>query len=316
MAAAVGIALVVAMVVLMRACAPAPTTVRAVAVGGMVCDPRDPQFAGGDGTVDGCRHQVVSDAAVALSPDALLGLGDYLFEVPDADAYATHYDGSWGRLRDVTIPALGNQELKVNEANTYRAYFGARAAPAPDYWATDLGAWRVIVLNSNCTSVPGGCAEGSPQHRWLAEELAASSARCTVALWHHPRWSNGIAGADRRTADLVDLMVAHGVDLGLSAHEADYERFRPMDARGRADDRGIRTFVVGAGGQAVYRPEDGRAAWRARNGSPGSEHFDGTHHGFLELTLAPAGYTWRYHALVDERAGAVRVVDSGSAACS
>ena len=312
--------IVAAILVGLRACdEPAPVTIRAVAVGGMVCDPADPQFNDGRGTGRGCQHQAVSDAAVALNPDALLGLGDYQFEVPDAASYREHYDTSWGRLRATTIPALGNQEYKVHDANTFRDYFGDRSGSETGYWATDLGTWRVIVLNSNCTTVQGGCAEGSPQWRWLDEELATNPARCTVALWHHPRWSNGIAGADTRTDDLVRLMANRGVDIGLSAHEADYERFRPMGGDGRSTVRGIRTFVVGTGGQAVYQPGQGDAAWRNRQTSAGSEHFDGRHHGFLELVLAPGGYEWRFHALTSPRpAGGTTesVTDSGSAECT
>lgn len=314
------LAIVAAVLLGLRACEePPPSTIRAIAVGDMVCDPMDPQFNDGRGTAQGCQHRAVSDAAVALSPDALLGLGDYQFEVPDAASYRDHYATSWGRLRDTTIPAVGNQEYKVKNANTFRDYFGDRSGPETGYWATDLGTWRVIVLNSNCTTVQGGCAEGSPQWRWLDNELSVNPAQCTVALWHHPRWSNGIAGADARTADLVRLMANRGVDIGLSAHEADYERFRPMGGDGRKDERGIRTFVVGTGGQAVYQPGEGDAAWRSRQTSAGSEHFDAQHHGFLELVLAPGRYEWRFHAV--STGGTVRtqadaVTDSGAADCT
>ena len=303
-------------ILLLRGCAqPEPLTIRAVAVGGMVCDPNDPEFNGGMGTRDGCQHRAVSDVAVGLDPDALLGLGDYQFEIPDADSYATYYASSWGRLRDVTLPALGNQEYKVHDANTFRDYFGPRAGSQTGYWATDLGTWRVIVLNSNCTTVQGGCAEGSPQWNWLAQELAENPVRCTIALWHHPRWSNGIAGADARTADLVRLMADRGVDVGLSAHEADYERFRRLDGRGAPASAGIRTFVVGTGGQAVYQPEAGNAAWRSRQTSAGSEHFDGRHHGVLELELAPGSYQWRFHAVGAGPGGAAAVTDGGVSTC-
>jgi hypothetical protein len=296
-----------------------PATVRVVAVGDMVCDPSDPQFNEGHGTSLGCQHQATSDAAVALAPDALLGLGDYQFEIPATAAYRDDYGPSWGRLREVTIPALGNQEYTVKNANTFHTYFGDRAGPDSGYWATTLGTWRVIVLNSNCNTVQGGCAEGSPQWRWLDQELATNPASCTIALWHHPRWSNGIAGADQRTGDLVRLMAARGVDVGLSAHEADYERFRPMDGEGQADPGGIRTFVVGTGGQAVYRPGVGDAAWRRRQTSAGSEFFDAEHHGFLELVLAPGHYGWRFHALTMGASLESRdtiVTDAGEANCA
>ena len=86
-----------------------------------------------------------------------------------------------------------------------------------------------------------------------------------------------------------------------------------------ADDTGIRTFVVGTGGQAVYRPNEGDAAWRSRQTSAGSEHFDGRHHGFLELVLAPGSYEWRFHAVTRGTPGEHRggdVTDAGAGACS
>jgi hypothetical protein len=127
-------AIIAAVLLGLRACEdPAPTTVRAIAVGDMVCDPEDPQFNAGQGTARGCQHRAASDAAVALNSDALLGLGDYQFEVPDAASYRDHYGTSWGRLRDTTIPAVGNQEYKVKNANTTGR--GPRPATGPRTWA-------------------------------------------------------------------------------------------------------------------------------------------------------------------------------------
>jgi len=32
---------------------------------------------------------------------------------------------------------------------------------------------------------------GQPQYEWLKAYLAAHPALCTLAYWHHPRWSSG-----------------------------------------------------------------------------------------------------------------------------
>lgn len=58
------------------------------------------------------------------------------------------------------------------------------------YRSLDIGAWHVVLLNSNCGFV-GGCRAGSAQISWLARDLEASRARCTLAMWHHPRFSSG-----------------------------------------------------------------------------------------------------------------------------
>jgi hypothetical protein len=301
-----GVGLVVAGLLLLRGCGETtPQTVRAVAAGDMVCDPTDP----GVGTETRCRSQEVSDIAVGLNPDALLGLGDYVYEVPKTDTYQQSYDPSWGRLRDVTVPALGNQEYKVHKANTFRTYFGERAGPDQGYYSTQFGQWHLVVLNSNCTVVIGGCAAGSPQQEWLAEDLAMNQDACTVVLMHHPRWSTGLGGPDGRLQDLFATMVDNDVELVLSGHEAHYERFGTLDADGRPTPDGTRQFVVGTGGQVVYEPGEGDAPWRNKGTMVASEFRDFTQHGVLELNLEPDSYTWAFHSLDNG------VIDSGSTDC-
>ena len=302
-----GVVLAAAILLLVRACVGGqPDVVRAVAVGDMVCDPNDPAQGG----AKSCKAQQVSDIAVGLKPDAFFGLGDYVYEVPKSDTYQDVYDPSWGRLKDITLPAIGNQEYKVHEANTFRTYFGDRAGPEQGYWSTEFGKWHVVVLNSNCTVVVGGCKEGSPQQQWLAQDLKDSKDKCTVALMHHPRWSTGLGGPDGRLQDLFATLAENRVELLLSGHEADYERFAALNADGVPDPNGTRQFVVGTGGQVVYQPGEGDAPWRNKGRTVSSEFRDFTQHGVLELTLRPDSYDWSFHALDG------KVLDKGSGQCN
>ena len=298
----------VVLLALLRGCAPV-AAVRAVAAGDMACAPTDPRYADGEGSGLDCRARAVSDLAIGLRPDAVLGLGDYQHEVPSAVDYATAYEPTWGRLREITTPAVGNQELKVHEANTFYDYFGDRAGPRTGYFSYDLGGWHVVVLNTNCTSVVGGCGAQSPQVAWLEEDLAASGGRCVLAYGHHPRWSNGIAGPDQSVTTLFDRLVSHGADLYLSGHEADYERFPRLNGTGKAEPTGVRQFVVGTGGQSVYEPEDGDAPWRAFAPEVPSEVMLTADPGVLALTLRDDGYSWEFHSID----GTVK--DAGSDSC-
>jgi hypothetical protein len=45
----------------------------------------------------------------------------------------------------------------------------------------------------------------------------------------------------------------HRVEAVLAGHDHDYERFRRMRADGTVDDRGVLSFVSGAGGKSTYR---------------------------------------------------------------
>lgn len=285
-----------------------PVTVRVVAVGDMACDPGDPGLPrDGEQPGDQCRHQAVSDIAVALDPEILLALGDVQYETPTSTAYRTVYGPSFGRLRDRTVPVYGNQEYKVQDAGSFVAYFGDRIGDTRGYWSQEIGGWHLVVLNSNCSAVPGGCAAGSPQQLWLADDLARNDATCVIAAWHHPRWSTGIAGSDARTADLFRTLHDHQVELVLSGHDAHYERFARLNADGAADSAGVRQFVAGTGGQAHYRPDPGVTG----RGGPASEFADYDHHGVLELELGESHWEWRFRPLE----AAQPVVDEGRDAC-
>jgi hypothetical protein len=283
---------------------------RLVAAGDMACDPADPMFTARSAAEgDHCRHDDASEIAVRLHPDLLLGLGDYQYEVPTAKAYRDVYGPSWGRLRQVTVPVFGNQEYKVRDAQPFRAYFGDRIGAQRGYWSVDIGAWHLVVLNSNCATVAGGCGEDSPQQRWLRRDLDGTDRRCVLAAWHHPRWSTGIAGPDDRTTALYRTLYAHRVELLLSGHEADYERFDQLDPAGRPDPAGVRQLVVGTGGQSHYAPTAADTPWRGKVDAPASAYLDHDHHGVLELNLAAGRWQWRFHAL-----GAA-VADHGGGRC-
>ncbi|BFU44727.1 metallophosphoesterase [Krasilnikovia sp. MM14-A1004] len=307
-AIALAVVLLLAVVGLLSRCSTAPETVRVAAVGDMACDPDDPDFA--TGAHDHCRQKQVSDLAVALNPDVLLGLGDFQYELPTSTAYRTVYGPSFGRLMSRTVPVFGNQEYKVQDANSFTAYFGKQVKDARGYWSQDLGRWHLVVLNSNCFAVAGGCGKGSPQQTWLDDDLKRTDRTCVIAAWHHPRWSSGIGGPDPRTADLFRTLYAHRVELVLSGHDADYERFAPLNPDGRKDPLGVRQYVVGTGGQAHYRPDPVADTPAARAARPIGEFVDFDHHGVLELELKPNSWSWSFRAV-----GVGNPLDKGEEPC-
>ena len=106
------------------------------------------------------------------------------------------YDQTWGRVKSRTRPAVGNHEFHSKGASYYFEYFGAAAGdPKTGYYSYELGSWHVIVLNSECNEV-GGCQSGSPEEKWLREDLAAHPVGCTLAYFHKPRFSSGLNHGD------------------------------------------------------------------------------------------------------------------------
>jgi acid phosphatase type 7 len=293
--------------------APSPMDPVLAAAGDIACDPLDPHFNGGAGTANACRERFVSDLILAdANIDAVAALGDVQYECGGLSAFQQSYEQSWGRVKGITRPAVGNHEYlpsfqgpatdcdPTGNAGGYFTYFGAAAGdPSQGYYSYDLGSWHIVVLNTTCEHA-GGCDPGSPQEVWLRNDLASHPAACTLAYWHIPRWSSGGRGELNSRWFVQDLYNA-GADVILAGHDHTYERFAPQNPNADPDPKGLRAFVVGTGGK-----NHTTLATPAAN----SEVFNADTYGILKLTLHPTSYDWQF---VPEPGKTF--TDTGSQAC-
>ncbi|MEX0992170.1 MAG: metallophosphoesterase [Actinomycetota bacterium] len=273
--------------------AAAPATVRGpadpviAAAGDIACDPRNPAFRKGNGTGSLCRAADTTRRIERLDPDAVLTLGDNQYDHGRLKAFRRSYRRSWGTFLDRTSPVPGNHDYETKRAGGYFTYFGARAGErGKGYYSFDLGTWHVVALNSNCWIVE--CAADSPQARWLERDLRKRTAGCTLAYWHHPRWSSGLHGDNPSVAPLLRVLYREGADVVLAGHDHHYERLAPMTPEGKLDATGgVRQFIVGTAGAQLY-PVPGKA--------PHSE-VRRKAFGILEMTLHAGTYDWRFDPL-------------------
>jgi hypothetical protein len=265
------------------------------------CDPVDSNYNGGQGTADACKQRAVSDIFFNTPLAAMLTLGDNQYEAGTLWQFMQSYDASFGRVMSLTRPIPGNHEYQTQNAAGYYAYFGSRAGdPTKGYYSYDIGTWHIIALNSECAAI-GGCGASSPQSVWLANDLAAHSNFCTLAYWHHPRFSSGEHGNDDSFATWWFRLYNAGADIVLNGHDHDYERFAPQNDDQQVVANGIREFVVGTGGE-----EHGPFTSQSAN----SLVFNNNTFGALKLTLHPTSYDWQFVP-----AGGGTFTDSGSGAC-
>ena len=264
-----------------------------VAAGDIACDPANAGFADGRGTPLVCKQSVTAALLDGIQPDSVLALGDLQYETGTPAAFRRVLRQNVGKWKAKTRPAPGNHEFNTKGVG-YFAYWGSAAgAPGKGWYSYDIGTWHVVVLNSNCGSV--GCDAGSEQGAWLQADLAAHPTACTLAYWHHPRYSSGLHGDDPSTEPFWAALAAAHADLVLVGHDHDYERFAPQ--------RGIRQITAGTGGRSLY-------IFRATP-DPNSEVRNATTYGVLEVGLHPNSYDWRF---VPEPGQAF--TDSGTTACS
>jgi hypothetical protein len=265
----------------------------------------DPVLVGA-GDVAGCNTS--SDEATGKLLDSIPGTvfiaGDSVYENGTAAEFTNCFGPAWGRHKARIRPAIGDHELGTSGATPYFNYFGAAAGPKPAaYYSYDLGAWHIVVLNGQCSFVPGGCGASSPQVQWLRNDLASTAAECIAAVWHRPRFSSGsrTGGPDAAYIPFWDTLSSFGADVVLNGHSHLYERFGLQDTAGDFDPNGIRQFIVGTGGRS--RESFGTAM-------PNSEFRYRDDAGVLKLTLHATSYDWQFI-----RATGATVVDSGTTGC-
>ena len=257
-----------------------------------VSDPTTAQVLVGAGDIARCDR--TDDEHTAALLDTIAGtvftLGDNVLgtssQVPDfTNCYAP--TTTWGRFKARTRPAPGHMETWSPGSATYYDYWGTAAGTRGNgYYSYDLGAWHIVVLNS------GGdisTAAGSAQEQWLKADLAASTKQCTLAIWHHPRFSSTGTALSDAVKPFWDDLYAAGAELVLNAHYEVYERFAPQTPGGVLDtQRGIRQFTVGTGGIGTSAVTAVQANSEVRNPVV---------YGVLKLTLSATGYTWQFIAV-------------------
>lgn len=286
------------------AAAPAPdssaapaATVEQPASGGS-----EPAVLIGAGDIAGCESEGDKMTADVLDtiPGTVFTTGDHAYPVGSFQQFRDCYDRAWGRHKARTRPTPGNHDYMTAGGRPYYNYFGATAGPSGrGYYSYSLGAWHIIVLNSE---IPA--RRGSAQERWLRSELAANANRCVLAYWHRPLFSS--VRRERRYRSEIrpiwDALYEAGADVVLNGHDHVYERFARQNPEGEIDnERGIRQFIIGTGGRSLY--PFGEPA-------PNSEVRTNQTYGLLKLTLHEDRYDWEF-----VWADGVYFTDSGSTNC-
>ena len=253
----------------------------------------------GAGDISSCAHH--NDTSTAKLLDAIPGTvfttGDNAAPSGASTDYANCYDPTWGRQKARTRPAPGEAEYGTAGAAGYFGYFGVAAGdPSKGYYSYDLGTWHIVVLNSNIDM-----SAGSAQEQWLKADLAATTAQCTLAYWHYPRFYSGTSTTRASVKPLWDDLYAADAEVVLNAHTRNYERFAPQTPAGALDTvRGIREFVVGTGGLGT---------WSFYTIAPNSQ-VRAQLYGVLKLTLNTGSYSWQFVPIAG-----TQFSDSGTTAC-
>jgi acid phosphatase type 7 len=242
-------------------------------------------WAVGDGGVDSDEAATVAQLIADADPDRLLYLGD-VYDDGSAEEYQTNYEPTYGALKEVTAPTVGNHEADL-AGEGYDPYWQeVWGTSTPPYYTFRVSGWQVLSLNSEIDHEPE-----SPQVRWL-ERQVATGGNCRIAFWHRPRFSAGLDHGDAPDVAPLWRAVRGRARIVLNGHEHDMQRFRPQG--------GITEFVSGAGGKSLYEVDESDPRLRFSNDSD---------YGALRLKLRPREARYSFVT------AAGQVLDRGSISC-
>ncbi len=243
---------------------------------------------GSSGVSNDAQHAIAA-RMVTDDPDFVLHTGDVVYPRGALCHYGLRYFGPYEDLlpNAAVAPAIGEVDLKASNGSAFRETF--ELTPDPDnenllYNSFDYGPVHVIVLDSELYEQNDQTAIDQ-QRAWLTEDLATSAnAAWTVVVIHRPPYSStkGAASEDIRE-DLGPIFTDSGVDLVLSGHARNYERFQP--------DGGVTYVVTGGGGAETQGFGANRTSVAASD----------VHH-FLSVDASPSTLSVR---VIDEKGGTI-----------
>lgn len=209
-----------------------------------------------------------------LKADGLLLVGDNFYSKMEGGVKSPRWESGFEAMYPAAAfpgpcwAVLGNHDYHDNAGGekTQLAYAketpGTRWTMPAKWYRVDLPAENpvltMLMLDSNLPSVSGGRTitgsrraslseeEAAEQLAWLKAELAQPRAPITLAVAHHPLYSNGAHGDIKGLiAAWGDVFQEHGVHAYLAGHDHDLQH---LELQGKKT-----TFIVSGGGGARVR---------------------------------------------------------------
>jgi 3',5'-cyclic AMP phosphodiesterase CpdA len=191
----------------------------------------------GDSGTGGEAQLAIAQRMTAEPFDLLLFLGDIAYEEGTATQLQTEF---FTIYRDIlryvpAYPTIGNHERRTARG---APYFDAFVLPVPErYYSYDWGDVHFVAIDTT--------HRDAEQLVWLDKDLAANKLPWTIVYGHHPMYTNSLRGPQmwiRRA--FAKIVTDHKVDIVLSGHEHQYERFKVA---------GVNYVVSGGGGGQLTR---------------------------------------------------------------
>jgi acid phosphatase type 7 len=187
----------------------------------------------GDSGTGGDAQKALKKRLTEVDFDFLLFLGDIAYKSGTPSQVQNNFFEIYADILKYVpaYPSIGNHERRTQEG---RPYFEAFVLPKPErFYSFDWGDVHFVALDTT--------QHDTEQLEWLQQDLASTKQQWKIAFGHHPMYTNSLRGPQRGLREAYAKIFADGkVDLVVTGHEHQYERFRVGDVN----------YVVSGGGGA------------------------------------------------------------------
>ncbi len=186
----------------------------------------------GDTGTGGAAQRAIGKWISTQPFDLMLFMGDVAYKSGTAEQLQNNFFTPYRHfLRYVpAFPAIGNHERRTRRG---RPYLEAFVLPEPErYYSFDWGNVHFVAIDTT--------QRDAKQLVWLDEDLRRNKLPWVIVFGHHPMYTNSLRGPQlwiRRA--FSKIITDHKVDIVVTGHEHQYERFRIG---------GVNYIVSGGGG--------------------------------------------------------------------
>ncbi|MBA3460254.1 MAG: metallophosphoesterase [Deltaproteobacteria bacterium] len=189
-------------------------------------------IAVGDTGTGGPAQQAILKRMTESPFDFVVVLGDIAYESGTAAQLQGKFFAIYQQIMRYApiFPAIGNHERRTSQG---RPYFEAFVLPEPErYYSFDWGDVHFVAIDTT--------QRDSEQLRWLDKDLKKNKQPWVIVFGHHPMYTNSLRGPQLWIRQAFSkILTDNKVDLVLTGHEHQYERFRVA---------GVNYVVSGGGG--------------------------------------------------------------------
>lgn len=194
-------------------------------------------IAVGDTGTGGAAQKAIAKRMTEHGFDLMLFLGDLAYSSGTPEQIQERFFAVYEDVLRLVpaFPAIGNHERRTQKG---RPYFEAFVLPTPErFYSFDWGDVHFVAIDTT--------QRDSEQLTWLRKDLASTNQRWTIVYGHHPMYTNSLRGPQRGIRKAyAKIFTDAKVDLVLTGHEHQYERFRVG---------GVNYIVSGGGGAQLTR---------------------------------------------------------------